>query len=588
MAEPIFLTHSDTGVNAPAALGPAVGMPNGTITALRVKLPAGNTDGDAVFRLYITGVEQVADLTIPDGDDEITVSGLSYAVTDDDSVNFRIIAPMPTALPNPPYHFWIYYTADSFELPYGTAPTVNSTGEIALDTSVADFSHGIVKYYSGEELALVAMPVAELTTPTDGHVVAYNATNDEFELVAQSGGGSVPFTAASASGAATLEFAEDTDNGTNKVTLQGPASTADVTVTLPAATGTIVLKDSTDTLINKTIDANGTGNSISNLEVADFAASAIVTAADTISGNDNDTTIPTSAAVKDYADSVAGGSVATDAIWDAKGDIAGGTGANTAARLPVGTNGQFLKADSTQTTGLIWDTIAGGGDLLSTNNLSDLTNAATALTNLGLTATAAEINTLDGITASTAELNILDGVTASAAELNALDGITATVTELNYTDGVTSAIQTQLDAKAPKVNPQLALDASQASDDNYAGITIDGRNNSGGVTQWDAVYINGSSEFVLADANGSGTYPAVGLAVGTVAGGGATTVITHGVVRNDAWTWTVGGVIYLSTTAGGLTQSAPSTSGDKVQVMGIAISADEMLVMPQLTYITIT
>mgnify|MGYP003473221595 CR=1 FL=1 len=33
------------------------------------------------------------------------------------------------------------------------------------------------------------------------------------------------------------------------------------------------------------------------------------------------------------------GSVATDAIWDAKGDLAGGTGANTAARLPVGTNG---------------------------------------------------------------------------------------------------------------------------------------------------------------------------------------------------------------------------------------------------------
>lgn len=41
------------------------------------------------------------------------------------------------------------------------------------------------------------------------------------------------------------------------------------------------------------------------------------------------------------------------------------------------------------------------------------------------------------------------GVTATAAELNVLDGITATTTELNYVDGVTSAIQTQLNSKVP-------------------------------------------------------------------------------------------------------------------------------------------
>ena len=75
--------------------------------------------------------------------------------------------------------------------------------------------------------------------------------------------------------------------------------------------------------------------------------------------------------------------------------------------------------------------------------------AAAALVNLGLTATAAEINIMDGVTSSTAELNILDGVTSTAAELNILDGATLTVTELNYVDGVTSAIQTQLDAKQP-------------------------------------------------------------------------------------------------------------------------------------------
>lgn len=51
-------------------------------------------------------------------------------------------------------------------------------------------------------------------------------------------------------------------------------------------------------------------------------------------------------------------------------------------------------------------------------------------------------------TASGALTNL--GITATASELNVLDGITATTTELNYVDGVTSAIQTQLNGKASK------------------------------------------------------------------------------------------------------------------------------------------
>lgn len=35
-------------------------------------------------------------------------------------------------------------------------------------------------------MGVVAMPIGQFTSPTNGYVVAYNATNDEFELVAQS------------------------------------------------------------------------------------------------------------------------------------------------------------------------------------------------------------------------------------------------------------------------------------------------------------------------------------------------------------------------------------------------------------------
>jgi hypothetical protein len=82
-------------------------------------------------------------------------------------------------------------------------------------------------------------------------------------------------------------------------------------------------------------------------------------------------------------------------------------------------------------------TFVSAGALLVANNLSDLADAPTALTNLGVTATAAELNVLDGITASTAELNILDGVTSTTAELNILDGATVTTAELNILDGAT-------------------------------------------------------------------------------------------------------------------------------------------------------
>lgn len=55
------------------------------------------------------------------------------------------------------------------------------------------------------------------------------------------------------------------------------------------------------------------------------------------------------------------GDVATDTIWDALGDLAVGTGANTANNLPVGTDGYVLTADSTDLSfGIKWAPAAGG------------------------------------------------------------------------------------------------------------------------------------------------------------------------------------------------------------------------------------
>lgn len=73
--------------------------------------------------------------------------------------------------------------ASSFELPNSDTPTVDATGEIALDTLITDHTP-LLRYFSGaEELLVIAIPNDQLTS-VDGHVISYNATDNEFEMVA--------------------------------------------------------------------------------------------------------------------------------------------------------------------------------------------------------------------------------------------------------------------------------------------------------------------------------------------------------------------------------------------------------------------
>jgi hypothetical protein len=60
--------------------------------------------------------------------------------------------------------------------------------------------------------------------------------------------------------------------------------------------------------------------------------------------------------------------------------------------------------------------------------------------------------------ADTAVQSLADlGITASASELNTLDGVTASTAELNFVDGVTSSIQTQLDGKLSSTPTTIEL-----------------------------------------------------------------------------------------------------------------------------------
>jgi hypothetical protein len=101
---------------------------------------------------------------------------------------------------------------------------------------------------------------------------------------------------------------------------------------------------------------------------------------------------------------------------------------------------------------------------------------------------------------------------------------------------------------------------------------------------YDLCYLKSDGRYWKTDADAAATMPGVVLCLGTMAAGAGAMFHRSGPITNAAWTWaTLGGLLYAdTTTAGGMTQTAPSGSGDIVQIVGIPLSATSIDFDPQL------
>lgn len=105
----------------------------------------------------------------------------------------------------------------------------------------------------------------------------------------------------------------------------------------------------------------------------------------------------------------------------------------------------------------------------------------------------------------------------------------------------------------------------------------------------DMCYVALDGQMQIADADAIATGLAIWMCVDATISANATgNYQCLGSVRRDAWNWTIGGIVYLSTTGtttNTLTQTQPSGTADIIKPIGVALSADVIYLIPGLTTI---
>ena len=95
-------------------------------------------------------------------------------------------------------------------------------------------------------------------------------------------------------------------------------------------------------------------------------------------------------------------------------------------------------------------------------------------------------------------------------------------------------------------------------------------------------YFKSDGKMWKADADAIATATAIGMAVATIAAEATGKFLLYGIAEDSHWNWTVGALLYLSITTGGMQVGAPVGTDDVIQILGVATHADRVFFNPQL------
>ncbi len=299
--------------------------------------------------------------------------------------------------------------------------------------------------------------------------------------------------------------------------------------------------------------------------------------------------------------------VASDATTPHFDTVAGST--NTGYFLVNGkTNGSFKITTADSTAQAITLTVAAqtvGAATLTIPNMANVNKTVAWLESPSFTtpnigaATATSVNGMT-ITASTGTFTLTNAKTFAVAKSLTLDGTDSTTMTFPTTSATIartdaantfSGIQTITNLTLPDQG-QIKLTVP-TTDLKATGPTC-GDFNSGYSSSaiGDLVYLDSSSTWQKCDANTLALYNGfLGIALEVKASGNALLVALPGsfIYSTTGFsTWTIGSPIYMSETAGAMTQTQPTTTDAAIRVVGWGVHADKMYFYPSPDYVTHT